>query len=727
MADWQQQLEQFKTDRVGAEKEISRAKNVYETEKAAGATPDRLGEINTWANQVRDASGIGIGNPEYGNAPDTASATPPGAKTMAAPAQATSSTTMQTMTAPQTAAKNGVSAPNINMPGYQNGSTVDLTKLYDAVGASKPTQQWTLEDLQKTLGASAQNGKTQDLSSLYTALGKKPGDTFTTDELKGAITKAGNAASPVAVQASKYQDPAQFQALISQMNNVLAPLTQAQQGAAQTAYGQASNQLANKWAANGLLASGGAMAQQQQGANALAGQMSAIEAQQQANAIPLAQQFANLSLAEDQQKFNQNANNRDFTQNQAQQNVSNLYNALGQQQGQQNAWMQQAQNINQMDMSQNQWAQQFGAQNKQNDTNNMLSSLGLQQNMLQDYLKNYMGTTGMDIGQNQWSQEFGLQKQAQDFAQQMAMSNINTDTQKFNANLGQQQNQQAQQQGQFNSNLNLDYLKTALGQNQFDQKLALDNKQANGDMALKLSQLFGTAVDPKTDWGNMFSQVQGQNTSQAQNNVMDFLSKMAQGQPFMPNGMGNVAGQNSNYSSLQDFLNQMGGAPSQSTYNQANQLDFEKSKQAEDMGYKWANYAVDKDYKEYLQSQGISERQAQDNTNGMIADLMSAPDEGTVQKWLNDPQTVARAKAEGVNMKAIQDVYNSKYGKAPTQGNGTDNQKLLKDAYSSASKLLANDVTYATADSTTKQKMLDDAVNQYMSRFQSSGGQAGNQ
>lgn len=62
MATWQELLEQYKTDKSAATKEVLRAKQVYEGEKAGYGEgfdqSDRAKQITTWANQVREAAGL---------------------------------------------------------------------------------------------------------------------------------------------------------------------------------------------------------------------------------------------------------------------------------------------------------------------------------------------------------------------------------------------------------------------------------------------------------------------------------------------------------------------------------------------------------------------------------------------------------------------------------------------------------------------------------------------
>lgn len=68
---WQDDLKRYATDKTAAQREIERAKQVYMEEQAKGASKERLDQINRWANQVREASGIGNDDPTYGNDPRT--------------------------------------------------------------------------------------------------------------------------------------------------------------------------------------------------------------------------------------------------------------------------------------------------------------------------------------------------------------------------------------------------------------------------------------------------------------------------------------------------------------------------------------------------------------------------------------------------------------------------------------------------------------------------------
>lgn len=62
--EWQRKLNTYKTDKTAAQNEIIRVKQVYMNEASSGATPERLKQISTWADQVRAAAGLN--NAVYG-------------------------------------------------------------------------------------------------------------------------------------------------------------------------------------------------------------------------------------------------------------------------------------------------------------------------------------------------------------------------------------------------------------------------------------------------------------------------------------------------------------------------------------------------------------------------------------------------------------------------------------------------------------------------------------
>lgn len=197
-----------------------------------------------------------------------------------------------------------------------------------------------------------QEGRQVDLTPLKNAIGEKPKEVFNLDQLKQYTD-----------QAAKYSNPEQFQKLIASMVGVMKPLTDVQKNSAVSGYGQAQQGLDSKWAARGMLASGAAAAQQREGANQLGGQLAGIDAQAQANAVPLALQQANLDLSENAQKFGQTAQ------------------SLGMQNGMVQDYLRNLAGATQMDVSQNQWAQGFGLQRQgqEFDMGMKNAQLGLQQ------------------------------------------------------------------------------------------------------------------------------------------------------------------------------------------------------------------------------------------------------------------------------------------------------------------------------------------------------------
>lgn len=79
--------------------------------------------------------------------------------------------------------------------------------------------------------------------------------------------------------------------LLSQSQNMLAPLIKNQKDTATSTMNQQMQQLNNQWASRGLLASGIAATQQSQAAQALASQLAGIDAQGQADALQNAYQL----------------------------------------------------------------------------------------------------------------------------------------------------------------------------------------------------------------------------------------------------------------------------------------------------------------------------------------------------------------------------------------------------------------------------------------------------
>lgn len=619
------------------------------------------------------------------------------------------------------------------IPQFQAGNQVDLTGYKTAVTGSKPGEnQFNMADLKTAVDNPAKNGSTVNLDWLRTALGKKPGDTFnmtdlqslmngqktagttnkfTLDQLQGSIDGAKNAGGAVPVQAYQYQNPEQFQKVLTQMNQVLAPLTQAQKGAAQTSYGQASQALDNKWSRNGLLASGGAAAEQQQGANALASQMQGIEAQQQANALPMAFNFANLSMNEDQQKFAQNANNRDFGAQQAQNNVGNVLSGLGAQmnqnqfdfsksqagvgnmlsalglQGQQQQqWMQNAQNQAGMDIGQNQWAQQFGQQVKQSDVNNQLAGIGLQDTQMQNYLRNLQNATGMDVSQNQWAQQFGLQRQQSEMGNDLNWAQLQQGGNQFNANLQNNQSQfydnLANRKNEFGTGTMMDMLKMAQQQGQFQQGMDAQNKQSNWNAYKDNVAMTGNMGDgPKQDWGQYGNN--GQMSAQQQNAMMQMMMGQADRMPFMPNNMSQYMQNMPAYKGMGNFLDSMGGQANQNTWNtqeQTKQWEKEYGLKAQSQAITSLNSQSERGYKNWLMDRGIKEDMAKDNTNSFVTQIMSQGKREDAIKYITDHDK--DIGAAGIDMRQVTSAMDQKWGNVNAPKN--NNPQIMNNAVKAA-------------------------------------------
>ncbi|WP_328591335.1 hypothetical protein [Brevibacillus migulae] len=234
-------------------------------------------------------------------------------------------------------------------------------------------------------------GKTVDLSGLKNAIGSRPTQYMNLGEYKNYIDRIANAGgADVAVDPARFQTTTHLADLLKQMNEVLAPQTQAQKNAATSSFNQAMQANDSKWAARGLGASGAAAAEARAGANALAGQMAGIEADQQAVAAQLGLNYADLGLRESDQRFNQQQSNRQFDLNRA-----------------------------------------TGA------ASGYMDGLTFQEQQLQNYLNNLKDVTGMEMGQNQWSQEFGLERQQADFGRWLDSSRFYEDQRQFDENMDQ--------------------------------------------------------------------------------------------------------------------------------------------------------------------------------------------------------------------------------------------------------------------------------------------------
>lgn len=491
--DWGQRLEAYRGDKEAAQIELGRSKNVFmdnpnDAAKQQGA--------NDWANKVREYSGIDVNDPTYGNGVNSAS-------------RVTTSGTEQNKATLENPIQNGSGMANYlnqNKPVAQQynatftpGKTYDLSAMFGAINGSKPGQsQFSMENLKAAMDAMNAKGTASRQFNL-TDLQKS---------IDNAKTAGGTAPT---VNPEKFQTPEAIAQYIQQMKTQLQPLTDQQKSAATSGFNSTMQKNRDAWASRGMLASGAAAAQEQEGAVGLSNNLAGIEAQAQANAVPLAFQSANLGLNEASQRFGQQDTNRKFDAGQAQQNVANLISGMGAEGAQR---------------SQDQAA-------SQQNVANTFNALGLQDNQQQNFLRNLMSANQMDMGQNQWSQQFGAQQQQADYGRWLG-------TQQLNQNADNNwQNQLSQALGMQEQS------------RQFDTTTANQQKQQNINNATNLSQMLGKFIQPMSGGKELFDQVAGQNTLQGNQNQISNATSLSQllGQFIGPNAdpqglFQNLIGQN---------------------------------------------------------------------------------------------------------------------------------------------------------------------------------------
>lgn len=499
-------------------------------------------------------------------------------------------------------------------------------------------------------------GSTIDLSGLKNAIGSRPEQVLNLNDYKSWIDKIANAGgADVTVDPARFQDTTHLAALFKQMQDMLAPQTQAQKDAANSAYGSAANQLDNKWASRGLLASGAAAAQQQQGANSLAQQMAGIEANQQANAMNLGLNYADLGLRESDQRFNQQMSNRQF-------DLSRATSGAG-------AYM---------------------------------SGLGFQEQQLQNYLNNMKDVTGMEMNQNQWSQEFGLNRQNADFNRWLQSNNFYEGQRQFDENLGQRQyefdknydlsrdqfdfskdqwtDQYGLQRDQFNEQryqYDKNYAQNAY---QFDKNYALQEGQLTGNykptgvtgLMSQLGSLKQQAMDP-ANAANMSQykaagddirntlQLMGIDTSNLGSNVSvaDYYknagAKGIQTLPYMQYEQGKINDQR--------------------TY-EINQQNANTSQQ---------NAANSSRNTDSLIAERERQWNAQKATGGYVAEILSLPGKDAAMAYLGrKAESIAN---EGVNINDLLGVIMKNFGNEMSQQDMANLQKALLDIQLKQQKL----------------------------------------
>ena len=552
----------------------------------------------------------------------------------------------------------------------KKAKTVDMSRVYAAIG-SRPEQVFQLRELRPLL------------EQQRTAGNLNTPRTFTLERLSNAIEQARTAASPVQVRQQRYQTTEHLGNLVNEINRMLQPLTEAQKGAAQTAFNQNMQKLSNQWAARGLLSSGAAAAQQRQAVENLASQMAAIEAQQQATAIPLAFQYADLGLREDAQRFAQEESNRNFLAQMAQNYVNNLLAGMSQEE------------------AQRQFQQTFEQNRAQAAVENMLRALGFQEEQLQNYIRNILAATQMEIGQNQWAQEFNRQLDLDDFNRQVTIAQltgmyngqptleymqltgrvplpqnvqqlINTvlDAKRINETPGtdaqtrQQMRQAADQARQQLAMLGFD--PSLIGSN-----VPLANAMSNISQYAMTLPAQNQNFNQRLAIGELLGTYNGQPTLSAQQLALNALQNFASMTPYLPQGMGNVVRNLPALNSLSSFLNQLGGQPTQSTFNQLLQdalsrwttqqeLAFNRERLQAETQLERLRLAQQADYQNWLKERGIKEEEARKTTNNYIIGALSQPT--LTQAWNFLIENVEDIETDGADVNAIIDAIERKFG-----------------------------------------------------------------
>lgn len=250
---------------------------------------------------------------------------------------------------------------------------------------------------------SIQPYKTVSTQALYQNMGPRniqaprptTPQTFNLGQIQNAIDRQRATGQQIAVDPARFQNTQHLANTIQEILKTTQPLTQSQKESAEVGFNTGLNKLQSSWASRGLGASGGVMAKEAEMADALSRQMRQIDAEQQANAIPLALQYGQLGLQESGQRFAQQADNRNFEYGKESDYVNNLRNALAQQE------------------QMRQFEQNFG-----------LDLERLNSGERQAYQDNLARAIGMDMNQNQWSQEFGLNRDQFDWGKRLDEANL---------------------------------------------------------------------------------------------------------------------------------------------------------------------------------------------------------------------------------------------------------------------------------------------------------------
>lgn len=377
-------------------------------------------------------------------------------------------------------------------------------------GAASPALQQALSYLgtaPKTYTAPSiqeRPGQTVDLSRWFQAIGQQPRQwqvpqattpqVFNLQQLQQAMSR------PLPEPAQpRFATPEQLGQWIAQFQQVQEPWLQAATELARAEANRQLQQLQSQWAARGLLASGGAMAQEREAAENLARQLAETRTRALAEAVGQALQAGQLSLEEAAQLWRQAYEAR-------QADVENLLRALSQQE------------------QMRQWEQAFGLdveRLRSQDWANWLDALA----------RAYQ----TEVQQQQWAQELGVQRAAQEFQRWLQTQQLNQQAQQAwldallrGAGLQEEARQFERRMPLWEAELTgLLYGLPTLEA----QRLREQQRQFNIGAAMDLSRLFGRAVQPAMSGAALFGQVAGMPTWERALQEARYLTGMYQGRP----------------------------------------------------------------------------------------------------------------------------------------------------------------------------------------------------
>jgi hypothetical protein len=190
--------------------------------------------------------------------------------------------------------------------------------------------------------------------------------------LQAAQALQGAGGGSIPLQQTFFQSPDAVKNLTQQAMQILQPYVQAQTQTAQTAYGQALQQLQNEWANRGLLASGAAAGAEAEGAQQLANTLAQIQGQAAQQALQTGMQYGQLGSQEGAQLFSEQQANQQFALQRAYDYLQSLMQGA------------------QLEQSGNEFQAAQQAAAAQNAVGNYLQGLGFQNQVQQENIANAM-------------------------------------------------------------------------------------------------------------------------------------------------------------------------------------------------------------------------------------------------------------------------------------------------------------------------------------------------